>query len=142
MSYPDYSAITQQVAANKAFGMHLMLDIANCDPTVLADANALHKILRDIPDSINMTRICDTQVTEYAGNDDKDPGGYSGFVLLAESHFSFHTFPAKNYISLDLYSCAPFDTTPLIKNIQNIFKAEITDIQSQCILRGQHYPLD
>ncbi len=35
----------------------------------------------------------------------KDPGGISGFVMIAESHFSLHTFPARRFVTLDIYTC-------------------------------------
>ena len=33
------------------------------------------------------------------------PQGITGFYLLAESHLSFHTWPEKGQLSLDLYTC-------------------------------------
>jgi S-adenosylmethionine decarboxylase proenzyme len=30
---------------------------------------------------------------------------FTGIFLLGESHFSIHTFPENNYISIDLYTC-------------------------------------
>ena len=38
-----------------------------------------------------------------------DDWGLSGFVLIAESHISIHTFPERNYLSLDIFSCKGFD---------------------------------
>lgn len=32
-------------------------------------------------------------------------GAFTGVWLLAESHFSIHTFPERNYLSLDCYTC-------------------------------------
>lgn len=32
-------------------------------------------------------------------------GAFTGVWLLAESHFSVHTFPERNYISVDCYTC-------------------------------------
>jgi len=32
-------------------------------------------------------------------------GAVTGVWLLAESHFSIHTFPERNYISIDCYTC-------------------------------------
>lgn len=33
------------------------------------------------------------------------PKGMTAVWLLAESHFSVHTFPEQNYISVDCYTC-------------------------------------
>jgi len=37
-----------------------------------------------------------------------DPEGYTFLFLLSESHVSLHTFPERNYISFDLYSCREY----------------------------------
>ena len=35
-----------------------------------------------------------------------EPQGFTLVALLAESHMSFHTFPEKNIISFDFFTCA------------------------------------
>ena len=36
---------------------------------------------------------------------DFQEGGVSGFVLLAESHISIHTWPEHRYAAVDIYTC-------------------------------------
>ena len=36
---------------------------------------------------------------------DFQEGGVSGFVLLAESHISIHTWPEHHYAAIDIYTC-------------------------------------
>ena len=36
---------------------------------------------------------------------DFDPMGASGIYLLKTSHLSFHSFPEKHILSLDIYTC-------------------------------------
>ena len=33
------------------------------------------------------------------------PSGISGYVLIAESHISIHTWPNEGYASIDIYTC-------------------------------------
>lgn len=33
------------------------------------------------------------------------PCGITGFILLAESHISIHTWPELNYVAIDIFSC-------------------------------------
>lgn len=33
------------------------------------------------------------------------PQGITGFILLAESHISIHTWPELDYIAIDIFSC-------------------------------------
>ncbi len=35
-----------------------------------------------------------------------DGGGVTGMVVLAESHMSIHTWPEKNYVTVDVYVCS------------------------------------
>ncbi len=96
-----------------------------------------------MPEKIAMRRISEPYIIRFAGNMEKggkDPGGYSGFVILAESHISFHTFPQKKFISLDVYSCKHFDSSKIIEEIKSIFQTD--DIISNIIVRGENYPAD
>ena len=36
-----------------------------------------------------------------------EPHGTTGVLVLAESHFSAHTYPEKNMIYIDVFCCAP-----------------------------------
>jgi S-adenosylmethionine/arginine decarboxylase-like enzyme len=35
------------------------------------------------------------------------PHGETSVFILSESHFSIHTYPEHNYLSMDLYICNP-----------------------------------
>ena len=50
-----------------------------------------------------------------------EPQGFTLIALLAESHMSFHTFPEKNIISFDFFTCAK--VSPVVA--LNIIKKEI-----------------
>lgn len=34
-----------------------------------------------------------------------ETGGYSGTIILGESHVNWHTFPEDNLMKIDIYSC-------------------------------------
>lgn len=87
------------------FGLHLMLDGYGADPVLLADRPALLRLLTVLPERLGMHRIAAPLVVEVGPKNRKDPGGLSGFVLIAESHISFHTFPRRRFVTLDVYTC-------------------------------------
>ncbi|MGP8194302.1 MAG: S-adenosylmethionine decarboxylase, partial [Syntrophobacteraceae bacterium] len=64
--------------------------------------------------------------------------GVSGFVLIAESHISIHTFPDKQYMSIDMFSCKPFDTGLAVDTIKSYFKIQKHEIK--VLDRGQEFP--
>ena len=88
---------------------------------------------------LKMHPLSQPQVFFAPANDVKDPGGWSGYVIIAESHISIHTFPKRRFISADVYTCQNgLDT----KNIEEYFsrKFDLTSIESNFILRGKKYP--
>lgn len=48
-----------------------------------------------------------------------EPQGYTFILLLAESHFSIHTFPEDNYVSIDLYTCREYSNNSIYEDIYN-----------------------
>ena len=122
------------------FGIHLMLDGYGADPRILKDANLLTELLHKIPSNMGMHTISEPLVVEVGPKNRKDPGGLSGFVLIAESHLSFHTFPKRGFVTVDLYTCQnEMDTEKLIKELSEAFRLSDTDVYIQ--KRGVNYPV-
>lgn len=119
------------------FGVHLMLDGYGCDPESLKDINYLYNFLDTYPDQMEMTKIMPPYVFRYQGNVPED-WGISGFVLIAESHISIHTFPDKQYLSVDMFSCKPFDTGKAAETLKELFGIQKTELR--VLDRGQEFP--
>lgn len=100
--------------------MHLIIDGYTNNKQILQDEHFLREILNNIPDLIGMTRITEPFVFRYLG-DKPEEWGYSGFVFIAESHISFHTFVEQNYINIDVFSCRDFDTELAVKHLKEQF---------------------
>lgn len=88
--------------------MHLTLDGYECSPEKLANLDRIYEFLDRCPDLISMTKIMPPYVFKYQAHVPED-SGLSGFVLIAESHISVHTYPEKGYLSLDIFSCKDFN---------------------------------
>jgi len=119
------------------FGQHLMVDGYGCDSAKLQDIGLIYEFLNEYPDQINMTKIMPPYVFKYEGKKPED-WGLSGFVLIAESHISLHTFPEKNYLSLDIFSCKEFDTELAAAHIKEVFA--IRELEVHVLDRGRHFP--
>ena len=61
-------------------------------------------------------------------------------MLIAESHISIHTFPEKNYLSLDIFSCKEFDSTHSISYVSELFGVQKSEIK--LLDRGLEFPQD
>ena len=122
------------------FGVHLMIDGYDASPDRLRDAGLLRALLAYLPDHLGMHRICEPVLVEVGPKNRKDPGGFSGFVMVAESHFSFHTFPARGFVTLDVYTCQNnLDTKSITALLATTLAMNDMDIFVQP--RGLRYPL-
>ena len=120
------------------FGVHLMLDAYDCDIAKLRDANVIYEVLDKLPTLVGMTKMTKPYIVFTEGNDKKDPGGWSGFVLIEESHVSIHTFVRRKFFTFDLYSCKEFDTEKAIDYLKKTFNTN--DVEYSIEQRGKRYP--
>ncbi|MBA7613194.1 S-adenosylmethionine decarboxylase proenzyme [subsurface metagenome] len=97
--------------------MHLIIDGFGSNPKLLESEELLYQLLDDYPAQIGMTKVAPPHVFRYVGSKPED-WGISGFVLIAESHISIHTFPERRYVNIDIFSCKDFDSERAIKIFQ------------------------
>lgn len=116
--------------------MHLIIDGYGGDYKKMQDVEFISGILDVYPDQIGMTKISTPQVSKYIGTKPED-WGVSGFVLIAESHISIHTFPEKYYINIDIFSCKEFDADWAIKEFKQKFG--LAEVRSYILNRGLEY---
>jgi S-adenosylmethionine decarboxylase len=121
------------------FGIHLMVDGYGAPRELLKDKAMLTSMLHDIPTEMGMHTISEPVVVEVGPKNRKDPGGISGVVLIAESHFSFHTFPDRGFVTLDIYTCQnELDTDGFVKRFKEVFK--LSHVEHYVQKRGIKYP--
>ena len=100
--------------------MHLAIDAYGADPAKLSDETLVFRFLDEYPDVIGMTKVIPPQVYSYTGKVPND-WGVSGFVIIAESHISVHTFPDKGYLNIDIFSCNDFDVAASLEDVKSTF---------------------
>ena len=113
--------------------MHLVIDGLGCDAKQIADPEHVRRFLDAYPDAINMTKIMPPSVHTYKGPKAED-WGVSGFVIIAESHISVHTFPDRGYVNIDVFSCKEFDAEQAIEEIRGQFS--MGEVRSWVLDRG------
>ena len=116
--------------------MHLIVDGFDGDPQALRDADLVHVFLDSYPSEISMTKIAPPQVYTYRGKQPED-WGLSGFVLIAESHISVHTFPDRGHVNIDIFSCKPFDGDGALEIVKDTFGVSRTEVWT--LDRGLEY---
>lgn len=121
------------------FGEHLTIDGYDGDSKKLRDKKLVSGCLTELPGLLGMRALTEPVVAWAEPNGKKDPGGWSGFVVIAESHISIHTFPGRRFLSADVYSCRNgIDVAFIIDYFRGKF--DLADLEHHFIKRGTRYP--
>jgi len=94
-------------------GEHVTLDIIGT--TKEYDPSLFENVINKIAKAANVTVL---KISKY----EFEPQGFTILALLAESHMSFHTFPEKNIISFDFFTCGKISPSIALDIIKKEFK--------------------
>ena len=122
----------------RAFGQHLTLDGYGCSQEALADILGVYRFLDRAPAEIAMNKVMEPHVVEYHPPNSPEDWGVTGFVVIAESHIAIHTFPDKLYLSLDIFSCKPFNVREATQLAIDHFK--VSRVEVNLLDRGLEFP--
>jgi len=78
--------------------IHILAEFYGCDKELLEKVNPLEKIFLELPKHADIT-VLHTKFHQF------EPFGVTGFLLLAESHISIHTWPEYGCLALDVFTC-------------------------------------
>src|SRR5262245_17440871 len=132
-----HGASAPQAVAAVGFGPHLVFDGFGGPRERLENLTSLHGLLDGLPDRIRMTKIMPPYVFRH-GLPDDPAGGLSGFVLIAESHISLHTFPGRGYVNADVFSCKTFDVQDALAAFRDAFGP--ARVEWKLLDRGREFP--
>ena len=121
------------------FGPHLLYQAHGCSVSRLEDLNGLYELLEGMPDRIRMTKIMPPYVFRHADQQGRVTG-YSGFVLIAQSHISVHTFPGRRFVNADIFSCVSFEVEDALSALRAAFRPQ--RVKWQLLDRGREFPRD
>lgn len=76
----------------------MLLEVYGCDASVLNDTGRIKDILTKAA-LMAGAHIVTTAFHKF------NPHGVSGVVIIAESHFSIHTWPEHGYAAIDIFTC-------------------------------------
>ena len=99
-------SIEDQARTLDAWGIASSIDIYNCDPAKIRDAELIRRFVVELCDLIEMKRFGETQVVHF-GEDEK-VAGYSMVQLIETSLISAHFANLTNAVYLDVFSCKPY----------------------------------
>jgi S-adenosylmethionine decarboxylase len=117
--------------------MHLTIDGFGGDRERLGSEALVTSLLDRFPGEIGMTKISEPFVFQYSGVKPED-WGVTGFVIIAESHISVHTFPDHGYVWVDIFSCKEFEAPTALEKVVEAFG--LTSYTEHMLERGLEYP--
>ncbi len=107
-----------------ALGKHMTVEYYDCDSLILADSKKMESIFLEAAHASGATVL-------GANFHAFEPQGISGFVIIAESHFSVHAWPEHDYAAVDIFTCGEsisFDIA--VETLRKGMKSENTIISS------------
>lgn len=106
-------------ASPEVWGIASAIDIYNCDPAKIRDADLIRQFVVELCDLIEMKRFGETQVVHF-GEDEK-VAGFSMVQLIETSLISAHFANKTNATYLDVFSCKAYDPETVRHFAQNYF---------------------
>jgi len=110
-----------------SWGFQLVLDCFGCTEEACTDLDRGYEFLDKICVHLHMTK--QTQPYIFKTCETTFPGkpGYSGWVPIIESGIQIHTSSNNRFISIDVYSCKPFDEANVVDFVQTWFQPKHID---------------
>jgi S-adenosylmethionine decarboxylase proenzyme len=112
-----------------SLGRQFLVELYDCCPKAISD---LKFIRESMVEAANLSKATIVNEVFHEFN----PHGFSGVVVIAESHFAIHTWPEYGVVSIDIFSCSSKMCPELgITFLRNAFKANKIEIKE--VQRGQ-----
>ncbi len=120
---------SQSAKNQPSWGFQLIIDCFGCDETVCCDLDRGYEFLDKITVYLGMTK--QTQPYIFKTCETTFPGkpGYSGWIPIIESGIQIHTSANNRFISIDVYSCRPFDAADVVEYVKKWFEPKRIDTQ-------------
>ncbi len=81
-----------------ALGEHYILELLTSEPELLNDEKHIYDTL------VSAAKAADVMIINVTTHQ-FSPHGVTGYLLLAESHISIHTWPEHGYAAVDVFTC-------------------------------------
>ncbi len=112
---------------HKEFGKHYLVEFINCDVEKLKFAGDVKNAL------LQAAKDSKAVILNYFFHQ-FEPEGVTGIILIAESHFSIHTWPQDCYAAFDVFTCGSMDAERAIETLKNSLGAR--EVKVNLVRRG------
>jgi len=108
------------------WGLLTSLDLYDCDPKTIRDAEKIRLYVKRLCDLIKMRPYGPCQVVHFG--EDKRVKGYSMIQLIETSLISGHFSDMSNAAYIDIFSCKPYDPDTVAQFSKRYFGAKSYEI--------------
>jgi S-adenosylmethionine decarboxylase len=85
----------------------LLADLFGVAAEKLCDAKGLEALLKESAARSGLHALAEPVVIPFGANASGGHAGVTGFIVLAESHIAFHSYPELGYLAVDVFTCGP-----------------------------------
>jgi len=116
----------EQFNSADAWGLSTNIDIFNCDPEIIRNADAIKQYVAELVELIDMKTFWDTDVVHFW--ECEEVAGFSMTQLIETSLISWHFANLTNASYLDVFSCKYYDPIVAADFTRKFFKWEYARI--------------
>jgi len=106
----------------KSWGILTSVDLHNCNPETIRDADRIKQFVYELCEIIEVTRFGECQVVHFADHDE-DVAGFSMVQLIETSLISGHFANKTNHSYIDIFSCKYYDPEVVVKFSKEFFES-------------------
>ncbi len=103
----DTAVPNAPLTTEQLWGLLTSIDIYDCNPASIRDADLIRRFVAELCDLIDMRRFGETLVVHFG--EEERVAGYSMVQLIETSLISAHFANASNAVYLDVFSCKMYD---------------------------------
>ena len=128
-SIPDQEYYLKGFESLGAWGIDTGLDLHECNPDTIRDAEKIREFTVQLCDLIKVKRFGEPVIVHFG--EDERVAGYSLVQLIETSLVSGHFANATNRVYLDVFSCAYYDPNEVARFAQEFFEASSCSLNTQ-----------
>lgn len=126
-NYKHSYSWNERFEESKAWGLLSSVDIYNCDPEKIRNAEFIKQYVRDLCELIDMKRFGDTTVVDFG--EDERVSGFSMTQLIETSLISGHFANQSNTAYMDIFSCKFYEPRKAAEFTMKYFNGEHYQLQ-------------
>lgn len=123
----------EEIEQLKVWGLETQIDLFDCDPELIRDAEAVKRYVAELCKLIDMKTFQDTVVVDFG--EDERVSGFSMTQLIETSLISGHFANQSNSVYINIFSCKYYDQQLAVDFTKTFFKAK--KVEFDVTIRGK-----